>query len=340
MKDTLTINITGHCARCDGKHEGLVFKRMIGEPVEAIDGIYRYWAMCPNAKQPIVLMRGEECSTHPKLLEAQMRADKSRALIGAISRRLTDAGLEEWKKDIMGGAQILAREFLEERDKLKARIQKCKKGHEYLADSHEYPCPTCQLEEYGPDYVDELQQRIDERNVEISNIKEVMTQFHDDHVYGTHGTEGFLRPCCRVDEREDHLPDCRVGEIIGNTPPPLHAGDICPMCQDNTLIAEVDPHGPPILSCPDCGVILGDEHRNPVFKKENDGHEVGELTPENATVMWKEGDEPPPGVDPGGSILGHLPDSTGGDEESGSPAAEGIGEEDRVGDGGEQEEGV
>jgi hypothetical protein len=271
---------------------------MIGEHIEAIDGIYRYWAMCPNAKQPIVLMRGEDCSTHPKLLEAQMRADKSRALIAAISRRLSDSGLEEWKKDIMGGAQILAREFLEERDKLKARIQKCKKGHEYLANSHEYPCPVCELEEYGPDYVDQLQQTIDEKNVEILHVKGVLTNFHDDHVYGTKGTEGWLRPCCQVDEREPHKEDCEVGKILGNNPPRIHQVE------------------------------------------EDDGHEVGELTPENATVMWNEGDEPPPGVDPGGSILRHLPDTAGGDEEPGSAGTEGRGEEDRVGDGGEQEEDV
>ena len=29
---------------------------------------------------------------------------------------------------------------------LKAKIQTCKNGHEYLADSHEYPCPICQKE--------------------------------------------------------------------------------------------------------------------------------------------------------------------------------------------------
>jgi len=27
---------------------------------------------------------------------------------------------------------------------LKAKIQTCKNGHKYLADSHEYPCPICQ----------------------------------------------------------------------------------------------------------------------------------------------------------------------------------------------------
>lgn len=28
---------------------------------------------------------------------------------------------------------------------LEARVQKCKEGHEYLADSHEYPCPRCNI---------------------------------------------------------------------------------------------------------------------------------------------------------------------------------------------------
>ena len=30
--------------------------------------------------------------------------------------------------------------------RLKAKIQTCKSGHDYIADSHEYPCPICQKE--------------------------------------------------------------------------------------------------------------------------------------------------------------------------------------------------
>lgn len=235
------------CARCGGKHVDLEFTKMLGEPVETIDGIYRYWAMCPGAMQPIILMRGEDNCVHPEL-----EAEKKHNEILEKSNKEALAKVEELKKE---------------------------------------------LEEYGPDYVDELQQKIDEQNVRISDLEgemsesnectclvirktpekgcdlhgmtseeswvmispgigmlvrdaedvkrwlqaqdseinsekyknaiKVMTNFHDDHVYEMKGTEGYssqgwLRPCCRVDESGPHKGNCEVGKIIGNNPPRMH----------------------------------------------------------------------------------------------------------------------
>jgi hypothetical protein len=278
--------------------------------------------------------------THPEWLaqinqikELEDRVAKNKALFKAISMKILDYGGKDLIREVMRGSAGMAVEFDANLKTQKDEVERLK----------------TELKEYGPDFVGELQQKIDELKVEISCIKTIMTTFHDDHVYGTKGTEGWFRPCCKVDDRKPHLEGCEVGEIIGNNKPrhglaeedDRHKGGltvgeaqqqgVCRICRKiggaREVIGKVDPF---ILN-------FGREyaHQSCLEREEDDGHEVGELNDANATVMWTEGGDIPSGV-----VLGQLPNSTGGDEESGSPGSEGKREEDQVGDGGEQGEDV
>jgi len=44
-----------NCARCQGTHENVMFEKLVGEPIDGVEGDYTHWAMCPEKMQPIVL---------------------------------------------------------------------------------------------------------------------------------------------------------------------------------------------------------------------------------------------------------------------------------------------
>lgn len=51
-----------------------------------------------------------------------------------------------WDNELVQVPAGGVREVIEDLEALEARIQKCGKGHEYVANSPEYPCPWCEVE--------------------------------------------------------------------------------------------------------------------------------------------------------------------------------------------------
>lgn len=49
--DTITTTVR-ICARCAKDHEAVLFKKFVGNP---INGIYDYWAICPETGDPILM---------------------------------------------------------------------------------------------------------------------------------------------------------------------------------------------------------------------------------------------------------------------------------------------
>ncbi len=62
-----------NCARCGGNHD-LLFTEMKGEPIEAIEGDFTHWAMCPITRQPIVMMMNAQ-RNDPEVLKERLKRD-------------------------------------------------------------------------------------------------------------------------------------------------------------------------------------------------------------------------------------------------------------------------
>jgi hypothetical protein len=62
-----------NCARCQGDHE-LIFTELKGEPIEAIEGNFTHYAMCPTTRQPIVQMKNAQIQS-PEFLKRRMEED-------------------------------------------------------------------------------------------------------------------------------------------------------------------------------------------------------------------------------------------------------------------------
>lgn len=90
------------CARCQGIHEDMEFEKLVGEPIDGVEGDYTHWAMCPVKEQPIVLAIVSAQRPHTKIFEVP---DRSAELLDEV-----DTGFKNFLGKQIAGWKIIGAE--------------------------------------------------------------------------------------------------------------------------------------------------------------------------------------------------------------------------------------